>query len=73
MMTIMSLFSCLMKLFLYDNQWQSTTPCYNLPKTGAFTPITTYVGFQNQSPYTNIHLVSTNSEMEQLHLLNMLE
>jgi hypothetical protein len=41
--------------------WQSTTPCYNLPKSGAFTPIKTFVGFQNQPSHTNIHLVPTNS------------
>jgi hypothetical protein len=52
---------------------RSTTPCYNLPRICASTPITTSVGFRNQPPYTNIHLVSINSKMEQLHLLNMLE
>jgi hypothetical protein len=41
--------------------WQSTAPCYNLPITGASTPITTFVGFQNQPSHANIHLVPTNS------------
>ncbi len=53
--------------------WQSTTLGYNLPKTSASTPITTFIGFQNQPSHTNIHLVPTNLEMEQLHLLNRLE
>jgi len=53
--------------------WRSATPSYNLPRTCASTPITTFVGFQNQPSHTNIHLVPTNSEMEQLHLLNRLE
>jgi len=43
------------------------------PKINAFTPITTSSGFQNETPHTNIHLVPTNLEMEQLHLLNRLE
>jgi hypothetical protein len=53
--------------------WHSTTPSYNLPKTNASTPFTTFVGFQNQPSYTNIHLVLANSKMERLHLLNKLE
>jgi hypothetical protein len=50
--------------------WQSTTPCYNLLRTDAFTPIITSVDFQNQPLHTNINLVPTNSKMEQLHLFN---
>jgi hypothetical protein len=53
--------------------WRSTTLGYNLPRIDASTPITTFAGFQNQASHTNIHLVSTNSEMEQFHLLNRLE
>ncbi len=53
--------------------WRSTTLGYNLPKTNASTTITTFVGFQNQPPRTNIHLVPINSKMERLHLLNKLE
>jgi hypothetical protein len=53
--------------------WQSTTPSYNRPITDASTPIITSIGFQNQPSHTNIHLVPTNSEMEQPHLLNKLE
>jgi len=56
-----------------QQQWQSTTPCYNLPRIGAFTPIVTLVGFQNHLANININLVPTNSKMEQLHLLNKLE
>jgi len=44
--------------------WQSTTPCYNLSKTNASTPIATSIGFQNHPPNTNINLVPTNLEME---------
>jgi hypothetical protein len=40
--------------------WQSVIPCYNLPKTGASTPIITFTGFQNQPSHINIHLVPTN-------------
>jgi hypothetical protein len=50
--------------------WQFATPCYNLPKTGASTPITTSIGFQNQPSHTNIHLVPINLETKQLHLFN---
>ncbi len=53
--------------------WQSTTPSYYLLRKGAPTSITTFASFQNQPPNTNINLVPTNSEMEQLHLLNKLE
>jgi hypothetical protein len=53
--------------------WQFVTLGYNLPKTGASTSITTSVGFQNQLPHNNIHLVPINSEMERLHLFNRLE
>jgi hypothetical protein len=53
--------------------WRSVTPSYNPPKICASTSITTSVGFQNQPSHTKIHLVPTNSEMEQLHLLNRLE
>jgi hypothetical protein len=53
--------------------WRFPTPSYNLLRIGASTPITTSVGFQNQPSHTNIHLVPTNSKMEQLHLLNKLE
>jgi hypothetical protein len=52
--------------------WQSITPCYNLPKTSASTPIATSIGFENH-PNTNINLVPINLEMEWLHLLNRLE
>ncbi len=52
--------------------WSFVTPSYNLRITGASTPIT-FVVFQNQPPYINIHLIPTNSDMEQLHLLNRLE
>ncbi len=44
--------------------WQFVTSGNNLPKIDAFPPITTFVSFQNQPPYTNIHLVPTNSKME---------
>jgi hypothetical protein len=53
--------------------WRSTTLGYNLPRISASTPITTFAGFQNQASHTNIHLVSTNLEMERFHLLNRLE
>jgi hypothetical protein len=53
--------------------WRFATPSYNLFRTGASTPITTSIGFQHQPPHTNINLVPTNLEMEQLHLLNRLE
>jgi hypothetical protein len=53
--------------------WQYATLGYNLPRIGASTPITTSTGFQNQPSHTNIHLVPTNLEMEQLHLPNKLE
>jgi hypothetical protein len=53
--------------------WRFGTPSYNLLRTGASTPITTSIGFQHQPPHTNINLVPTNLEMEQLHLLNRLE
>jgi hypothetical protein len=53
--------------------WQFVTQGNNLPKTDASTQITTSVGFQNQPPYTNIHLVPTNSKMEWLYLLKRLE
>jgi hypothetical protein len=53
--------------------WQSPTPSFKLPRTDVSTPITTFVGFQNQPPHTNINLVPTNLKMERLHLLNMLE
>ncbi len=43
--------------------WQSTTPGYDLLRTGASTPITS-IGFQHQPPHTNINLVPTNLEME---------
>ncbi len=43
--------------------WRFATPSYNLPKTDAFTPITTFVSFQNQPLLTNINLVSINSDM----------
>jgi hypothetical protein len=56
-----------------NNNLTKGSECYNLPRTGAYTPITTSIGFQNQPPHTNIHLVPTNSEMEQLYLLNRLE
>ncbi len=46
----------------------STTPCHNLPKTSGSTPIITSTSFQNQPTHTNIHLVPTNLEIEQLHL-----
>jgi len=49
------------------------TPCYNLPRMSGSTLITTFVGFQNQPPHTNIHLVPINLEMEQFHLFNKLE
>jgi hypothetical protein len=61
------------EVIFIQQPWQSTTPSYNLPQTSAFTPITTFVGFQNQPSHTNIHLVSTNSKMEWLHLLNKFE
>jgi hypothetical protein len=50
--------------------WWSKNLGYNLPKTSASTPIITFVNFQNQPSHTNIHLVPTNLEMEQLHLIN---
>jgi hypothetical protein len=55
---------------VYGQQpWQYATPCYNLPIIGASTPITTFVGFQNQPSHTTVHLVPTNLD----HLFNMLE
>jgi hypothetical protein len=53
--------------------WQSTTLGYYLPRRGTPTLIITSISFQNQPPNTNINLVPTNLEMEQLHLLNKLE
>jgi hypothetical protein len=53
--------------------WRFVSPGYNLPKTGASTSITASAGFLNQPSQTNIHLVSTNLEMERLHLFNGLE
>ncbi len=70
MMTIMNLFSHLMRLY---QPWRFVTLGYNLPRTSASTTITTFIGFQNQLSHTNIHLVPTNLEMERLHLLNKLE
>ncbi len=32
--------------------WRSTTPSYNLPKTDAYAPVITFVGFQNQPLHT---------------------
>jgi len=45
------------EVIFVQQPWRSITPCYNLPKIGASTPITTFVGFQNQPSHTNIHLV----------------
>ncbi len=56
-----------------QQQWRFTTLGYNLLKSGASTLITTLPGFENQPSHTNIHLVPTNLEMEQLHLFNRLE
>jgi hypothetical protein len=53
--------------------WRFATPCYHLPRTHAPTPIATSIGYQSQPPNININLVPTNSEMEQLQLLNKLE
>jgi hypothetical protein len=53
--------------------WQSTTPCYYLPRTSAPTPIATFVNFQNQPLITNINLVPINSNVKRLQLLNKLE
>lgn len=50
--------------------WQFATSSYNLPIIGAPTLIATFVGFYNQPPNANINLVPTNSEVEQLQLLN---
>ncbi len=36
--------------------WCFVTLGYNLPRTDAFTPIITFIGFQNQPSHTNIHL-----------------
>jgi hypothetical protein len=67
------LFQLFNEIVFVQQPWRFATPSYNLPKTGASTLITTSIGFQNQPSYTNIHLVTTNSEMEQLDLLNRLE
>jgi len=61
------------EVIFVQQPWRSATPSYNLPKIDASPPITTFVGFQNQPSHTNIHLVPTNLEMEQLHLFNGLE
>ncbi len=64
---------------LFDEIVSVQQPCrfatlgYNLPITNPSTPITTFVGFQNQPSHTNIHLVSINLKMERLHLFNRLE
>jgi hypothetical protein len=44
--------------------WQFVTPSYYLSKINAPTPNTTFVGFQNQPPITNINLVPTNLKTE---------
>jgi hypothetical protein len=44
--------------------WRFATMGYNLLRTDASTPITTFVGFQHQPPHTNTNLVPTNLEME---------
>ncbi len=59
-------------VFARQPRWFATLG-YNLPKTDAFTPITTSIGFQNHPPNTNTNLVPTNSKMGWLHLLNRLE
>jgi hypothetical protein len=53
--------------------WWSATPCYNLPRTNASTPIITSISFQNQWPHIKINLVPNNVKMEWFHLLNRLE
>jgi hypothetical protein len=50
--------------------WWFVTLSYNLPKINASTLITTFIGFQNQPPHINIHLVPINLEMEWPHPLN---
>ncbi len=54
------------ELVYAQQPWWYATPCYNLPK------IATSTSFQNHPPNTDINLVPTNLEMEQLHLLNKL-
>jgi hypothetical protein len=44
--------------------WQSATPSYYLPISGAPTPIVIYVGFQNQPLTTNVNLVPTNLKVQ---------
>ncbi len=61
------------EVIFIQQPWRATTPCYNLRKIDASTPITTLASFQNQPSHINIHLVPTNLEMEQLRLLNRLE
>jgi len=52
--------------------WLSVASNYKLFRIGASTPIATFVS-QNQPPNTNSNLVSTNSKMERLRLLNRWE
>jgi hypothetical protein len=53
--------------------WWYATLGYYLTKISACAPIVTSFGFQNQSLITNINLVPTNLEVEQLQLFNRLE
>ncbi len=41
-----------------QQQWQSTTPSYFIPKTNVLTPTIIYVSLQNQQPNPNFDLVT---------------
>jgi hypothetical protein len=73
MMTIMNMFNSFSEVVFVWWPWQFATLGYNLLRIGAFAPITTSIGFQNQPSHTNIHLVPINLEMEWFRLLNILE
>jgi hypothetical protein len=54
--------------------WQSTTPNYYLPISGAPTQIIICASFQNQPSTTNVNLVPTNLKVQNnSQLLNKLE